>query len=146
MFKKILVALDGSKTANLALKEAIALAGDAGSSVRGVYVVDAYHVTPEVEFITAKEVVDSMRSEGSAILAKAKKKLDAAGVKADIKILETSPSGERIADAIAKEAKSWSANVIVVGTHGRRGFSHFLLGSVAESIVRVATKPVLLVR
>lgn len=146
MFKKILVALDGSSTANLALKEAITLAKEGGSKVRGVFVVDAYHVAPEVEFITAQEVLDSMRSEAKVALAKAQKKLDAAGIKADTKILETNVSDGRIAEAIAREAKNWSANLIIVGTHGRRGFSHFLLGSVAESIVRVATKPVLLIR
>jgi len=146
MFKKILVALDGSDTANLALKEAITLAKEGNSKVRGVFVVDAYHVAPEVEFITVQEVVDSMRSEAKIILEKAQKKLDLADIKADTKILETDASEGRIAEAIAREAKNWSANLIVVGTHGRRGFSHFLLGSVAESIVRVATKPVLLIR
>jgi len=146
MFKKILVALDGSDTANLALKEAITIAKEGNSMVRGVFVVDAYHVTPEVEFITTQEVIDSMRSEAKVILEKSKKKLDLAGIKSDTKILETDASEGRIAEVIAREAKNWSANLIVVGTHGRRGFSHFLLGSVAESIIRVTTKPVLLIR
>ena len=146
MFKKILVALDGSSTANLALKEAITLAKEGGSKVRGVFVVDAYHVNSEVEFSTKQEVVDSMRSEAKIILAKTQKKLDSAGVRADTKLLETDSTNGRIAEVIAKEASSWSANLIIVGTHGRKGFSHFLLGSVAESIVRVATKPVLLIR
>jgi nucleotide-binding universal stress UspA family protein len=146
MFKKILVALDGSSTANLALKEAVTLAKEGGSKVRGVFVVDAYHVTPEVEFITVQEVIDSMRSEAASILAKAQKKFDVVGIKADTKVLETDATDGRIAEAIAREAKDWSANLIIVGTHGRRGLSHLLLGSVAESIVRVATKPVLLIR
>jgi len=120
MFKKILVALDGSDTANLALKEAITLAKEGNSKVRGVFVVDAYHVAPEVEFITVQEVVDSMRSEAKIILEKAQKKLDLADIKADTKILETDASEGRIAEAIAREAKNWSANLIVVGTHGRR--------------------------
>lgn len=146
MFKQILVALDGSSTANLALDEAITLAKECGSTVRGVFVVDAYHVIPEVEFITVNEVLDSMRNEGHVILAEAQQKLDHAGVRSNTKILETAASNGRIAEVIANEANTWPADLIVVGTHGRRGFSHFFLGSVAESIVRIATKPVLLIR
>lgn len=147
MFRKILVAIDGSKTANLALKEAITLAKEfRGSHVLGVYVVDSYSVTPEVEFITVEQVVVSMREEGKEILKVAQKKMDTAGIKFDTKLLETTASYQRISEVIAKEAQKWSADLIVVGTHGRRGFSHLLLGSVAESIVRVATKPVLLIR
>ena len=80
MFKHILVALDGSTTASLALDEAIKVAKESGSTVRGIYVIDAYHVIPEVEFITVKEVVDSMRNEGDVILGEAQKKLDRAGL------------------------------------------------------------------
>ena len=146
MFKQILVALDGSETANLALDEAMTLAKEGGSIVRSIYVIDAYSFAPQLEFISLQEVATSIREEASGVLAKAKKKLDAAGVISETKIVETEVSGERIAQAIAKEANSWPADLIVVGTHGRRGFSHFLLGSVAESIVRVASKPVLLIR
>jgi nucleotide-binding universal stress UspA family protein len=147
MFKKILVAIDGSKTANLALKEAITLAKEnKGTFVEGVHVVDAYSVTPEVEFITVEQVRDSMREEGKQLLKLAKKKMDAAGIKSEVKLLETNGKIQRLAEVISKEAQKLSADLIVVGTHGRRGFSHFLLGSVAESIVRIATKPVLLIR
>ena len=132
MFKKILVALDGSFTANLALNEAITLAKEGASKVRGVFVVDAYHVTPEVEFVAVQEVLDSMRSEARIILAKAQKKLVAPGINSDTKIFETDVADGRIAEAIAREAKEWLANLIIVGTHGRRGFSRFLLGSCCE--------------
>lgn len=146
MYKKILVALDGSETSNLALKEAIQLAKENNSKIRGVYVVDANHVTPELEFVTFKEMISSMRDEARSVLAAAQKKMNAAGVSGDTKICETDQSAGRIAEAIAKEAKNWPANLIIVGTHGRRGFSRFLLGSVAELLVRVATKPVMLIR
>ena len=53
---------------------------------------------------------------------------------------------DRIGDEIAREATKWRADVIVVGTHGRRGLSHLLLGSVAETIIRIAPKPILLIR
>ena len=114
--------------------------------MRGISVVDSYHVAPEVEFITAEEMINSLQNEAKVILAKAQKKFDSSNIKADTKLLETNVLNTRIAEVIAKEAKNWPADLIIVGTHGRKGFSHFFLGSVAESIVRVATKPVLLIR
>ena len=54
--------------------------------------------------------------------------------------------GFPIADLIVEYAQRWKADVIVLGTHGRRGFSHLLMGSDAESVVRSSTIPVLLVR
>ena len=53
---------------------------------------------------------------------------------------------ERIPEAIADDAEAWSADLIVNGTHGRRGLSRLFLGSIAEGVIRVATKPVLLIR
>lgn len=146
MFKRILIALDGSDTSNLALKHAISLAKEDGSIVKGIHVIDSYHVFPEVELISVEEVLESMRGEGEKVIADAKKKMDQAGISNELSILETRASGERIAEVLVREAKDWPADLIVVGTHGRRGFSHFLLGSVAESIVHIATKPVLLIR
>ena len=87
-----------------------------------------------------------MRKEGKEILMAAQKKMDSAGIQSETKLIKITQTSQRISDVIAKEAQKWPADLIVVGTHGRRGFSHFLLGSVAESIVRVATKPVLLIR
>jgi nucleotide-binding universal stress UspA family protein len=52
----------------------------------------------------------------------------------------------QIADVILNEARKWRADLLVMGTHGRRGFSHLLLGSTAEGVVRASAKPVLLVR
>ena len=74
--------------------------------------------------------------------ARAKK----AGVGAESRLVEVEKYGERVVDAIVDEAKRWRADLIVIGTHGRRGVSHLLLGSVAEGVVRLAPAPVLLVR
>ena len=146
MYKNILVPIDGSATSNLALKEAITLAQENSSIVKVIYVLDPFSITPDIEYFTMQDIVQSMRAEGAVILEKARKKLLAAGIHFDVKMVEVNTSGERIPEAIAREAKRWPANLIVVGTHGRKGFSHFLLGSVAESIIRIATKPVLLIR
>ena len=52
----------------------------------------------------------------------------------------------RIAEQLIKEANDWGADLIIIGTHERRGFNHLLMGSVAESVIRIAQSPVLLVR
>ena len=62
---------------------------------------------------------------------------------AEIKLLET--QGERIASIIATEAKNNLADLIIIGTHGRSGFSRMLMGSIAEGVVRTAHIPILLI-
>ena len=69
-----------------------------------------------------------------------------AGVDVDSKLIAIELYGERIYDVIEEQANQWPADLIVIGTHGRRGVRHLMLGSVAEGLIRVATKPVLLIR
>ena len=68
----------------------------------------------------------------------------AAGVPADAKLLDT--AGGRLGEVVAEEARQWEADLVVVGTHGRRGVSRVLLGSGAEQVLRLAPVPVLAVR
>jgi nucleotide-binding universal stress UspA family protein len=65
-------------------------------------------------------------------------------VEADTLLVDA--AGRRIATAIVEEAARWGAELIVMGTHGRHGFEHLILGSVAEGVVRRAVTPVLLIR
>ena len=67
-------------------------------------------------------------------------------IKFEAKLIELISSQGRIAEVIAEEAANWSADLLVLGTHGRRGFSRLFIGSVAENTVRIATTPVLLIR
>lgn len=67
-------------------------------------------------------------------------------LQAEARLLEVSLVGDRVADVMARFAKRWKADLIVIGTHGRRGISHLFPGSVAESVLRSAPTPVLLVR
>jgi nucleotide-binding universal stress UspA family protein len=87
-----------------------------------------------------------VRESGEVILNHAMATARKAGVQAETSLLELQQVTERTADAIAREAEAWGADVIVIGTHGRRGISHLFLGSVAESITRIAPVPVLLIR
>ncbi len=147
MYKHMLVPIDGSDTSNLALDEAIRLATELKSGLRLVYVVDvvaAYAMTeaalPLVEFEKMS------RDWGEKLLAACADKARAAGVPCDTKCLVIDTLGDRVYDRIEEEAKSWPADLIVIGTHGRRGVNRLVLGSVAEGVTRIATVPVLSIR
>jgi len=147
MYRQILVAVDGSATAELALREAIALTKDQVATLRLVHVIDLGPAYVNVETIFQLDDYErALRESGRLVLDKALAGAQSAGVQAESRLLEIVTINERVADAIAAEAQRWPADLIVIGTHGRRGFRHLMLGSVAEGLVRVARQPVLLVR
>ena len=146
MFKRILVAVDGSPTSEAALREVVKLAATLGAQLRIVHVVDNVNINLGLEFPNPAEVWDAMTQAGQAILRKAATTAGAGGVTAETGLLEIDSLGQRIPETIAADADAWPADLIVIGTHGRRGLSHMLLGSIAEGVTRVATKPVLLIR
>lgn len=145
MFKRILMAVDGSHAAELALQEAVKLAKELRAQLRVVHVVDEVSLNwPEGGDL--EEVQETFRKFSRKILEKADAGMRKAGMTAETKMLEIETFGHRVADMIAAEAEAWPADLIVIGTHGRRGMNRLLLGSVAEGVARVATKPVLLIR
>ena len=146
MYKHILVAVDGSHTSQLALRQAVSLAKMLGARMRIVHAVDEVTLNWDGEYANPAEIWEAMAKTGRDILSKAAAVAAQSGIEVDTRLIEIDTLGHRISQAIAEEAKAWPADLIVVGTHGRRGLSHVLLGSVAEGIVRVATKPVLLIR
>jgi nucleotide-binding universal stress UspA family protein len=146
MFGRILVSIDGSETSNLALKEALTLAKEQQASLRLVHVVD---LTLAYTDLAAPYVLDyqkTLQAAGEKILADGAAMARAAGIPCDTRAVIVDRVGRHIADAIADEAKQWQADLIVIGTHGRRGVRRMLLGSVAEGVARIASQPVLLIR
>ena len=142
MYKRILVPVDGSPTSIRGLDEAIGLAKLGGGSVRLVHVLDRV-VFPGGETYTV-DVFGLLREAGERILQKMKAHAAAAGIDASTFLSEVLPG--RVCDVVVEQAKEFGADLIVLGTHGRRGVSRLLVGSDAEQIVRVAPVPVLLVR
>lgn len=145
MYSKILVPVDGSPTSECGLREALKLAAGSQTSLLLLYVVDQYPML--VDFAAAasyQEVQDDLRKYGQEVLAKAVEDAKAAGVVADS--LEREVVGGQVADVIVEEATKARCDLIVMGTHGRRGLSRLTLGSDAELVVRHAPVPVLLVR
>jgi nucleotide-binding universal stress UspA family protein len=147
MYKQILVPVDGSDTSNLALKEAIKLAKEQQAALRLIHVVDetTVYMMAETPYPIA-DYLKMMREAGQKVLSTCAMTAQEAGIKVDTKLVVIESLTRRICDAINEEAKRWSADLVVIGTHGRRGFNHLLLGSVAEGVIRLATKPVLIYR
>jgi nucleotide-binding universal stress UspA family protein len=154
MYKRILVAIDGSVTSDLALREAIGLAKNQNATLRLVHVVD---VTPPVYTTTEAasavalhfplaEYQEALQEAGEELLRTRATTARDAGVNVDTKLITVGMRGERIYEAIEEQSKQWPADLIVVGTEGRRGFQRLMIGSVAEGLVRISTKPVLLIR
>lgn len=146
MFKHILVAIDGSDTAEQALLEAIDLAKERQAQLRIVHVVDSVNLNLSTEFPQSSEISDALTKNGREILRKAEAVARGAGIAVETRLIEIDTLGHRIPEMIAADADAWPADLIVICTHGRSGLSHLFLGSVAEGVVRVATKPVLLIR
>jgi nucleotide-binding universal stress UspA family protein len=142
MYKRILVPVDGSPTSVRGLDEAIALAKLGGGRLHLVHVLDRVVLSAGETYTV--DVFGMLREAGERILEQAKARAAAAGLEASAFISEPMPG--RVCDVVAAQAQACGADLIVVGTHGRRGMSRLLVGSDAEQIVRVAPIPVLLVR
>lgn len=146
MYKRILVPVDGSETSNKALVTALQLAKDAGGRVRLIHIVEelAYLSGYEQFGGYSDDLFKVMRETGTKVLDDGLAIAQAAGVEADKMLFDD--FGGRLAEVVADAAKQWNADLIVVGTHGRRGVGRVLLGSGAEQIIRLAPVPILMVR
>ncbi len=145
MFKRILVPVDGSTTSNLGIGAAIRLAKDQKARIRLIHIVDELVLmsTPEAGVVLG-EAIDMLRQSGKAILEKAVSRVRRGGLVAESLMVES--IGGRAADLIVRDAKKWKADIIVIGTHGRRGIKRMVMGSDAEEVVRSTSIPVMLVR
>lgn len=146
MYKRILVAVDGSPTSARGLDEAIQLGRLLGSRLMLAHVIDEmiFATGFETGATYMKDVLPQLRRNGNEVLDTARKRVDDAGLAAETRLLECFAT--RTSDVLLSEAKAWGADLIVLGTHGRRGFGRLMLGSDAEEIARGAQVPVLLVR
>lgn len=145
MYRKVLVAIDGSPTSDAALAQAGKLAAG-GGELRVVHVVDEVTLNWDGHYSRPGETWEGAAREGDRILRSAEARLVADGRRCETRLLEMDRLHRRVPEMIAQEAKAWGADIIVIGAHGRRGPHHALLGSVAEGVARLAEAPVLLVR
>jgi len=146
MFKRILVPVDGSRTSGLGLDHAIRLAKDQDAALCILHVIDIRIMTQSLGMgaVGGERMFNALRASGKQILARAEAQAGKRLVPAKAILIENSVRG--VADVIVAQAKKWRADLIVIGTHGRRGLSRMVMGSDAEGVVRYAPAPVLLVR
>ena len=145
-YSKIAVAVDGSSTSDLALQEAIRVASGGGGSVLALYVVDNGVMLFDAGFYDPTQIERAYVDSGKKALEAAGRVLGAAGVTFESKLVTDPAVIGDIAGSINAAAGEWGADLLVIGTHGRRGVRRLVLGSVAEAVIRQSTTPVLLVR
>ena len=145
-FRHILVPVDGSPTSDKALDEAIRLAVFSGAKITLLHVIDVLsHITDfETGVDYVQQHVPRMRAAGENLLAKEGEKVLAHGLQLECVLIAEGPG--RICEYVAEHARSSQADLIVLGSHGRRGVGRLLLGSDAEQIIRHAPVPGLVVR
>lgn len=146
MYSKILLAVDGSEISQHAMQHAIELARSLSATLRMIHVLDMswLPIGPEVAIDTGA-LSAARRDVGEKIIAAARDSAQQAGFEAEAALVETETPIQHVAEVVVREAARWGADLLVLGTHGRRGVQHFMLGSVAEKVVRLSTGPVLLV-
>jgi nucleotide-binding universal stress UspA family protein len=142
MYKRILVPVDGSDTSNKALSAALRMAHDVGGRVRLIHVMD--ELINMSGYDPSGEVLKIWHAQAAGVLQDAMAAAQAAEVPAERQLIEV--PGERLGDVVAKAARDWRADLVVLGTHGRRGLGRLLLGSGAEQIIRLSPVPVLVIR
>jgi len=146
MYQRILVPVDGSETSQRGLQEAIALARLTGGQLRLLHVVDELSAAMGMsgQGMVSADMFQLLREGGEQVLAAGLAEAQAQSVSADTLLIEGF-SG-RLCDHVLTQAQHWDAQVIVLGSHGRRGVGRLVLGSDAEQIIRTAQVPVLVVR
>lgn len=138
MYDDILLPFDGSDGAEAVLGHAAAIAHWADATVHVLFVADTNRIS--VSTVGAR-AVDGLVRQGEAVVAAAAETLDTHGVAHDTEVVQGPP-----AQTVVDDAERSGHDLIVTPTHGRQGLSRFLVGSVAEKVVRLASVPVLTAR
>ena len=145
MYHRILVPLDGSPTADAGLRHAIDLASAVKAKLVLLHVMDDFALMVEMSSVTSYETMrDALRKYGQHALDRAQQAAADAGVMCETFVREVAQA--RVSEVINDQAVKHRCDLVVMGTHGRRGFSRLTMGSNAEAVMRTSTVPVLMVR
>jgi nucleotide-binding universal stress UspA family protein len=147
MYKRIMVSIDGSNTSTRASRGD----PDREASASGSNPVAAHRRHDQLRppgriRITAVLYQRAVYAYGQELLEQAQKEAEGEGLHVETRLVELKRASDHIAQVIVDEAKGMSAELLIMGTHGRRGLNHLLLGSVAEGVIRLTSCPVLLIR
>ncbi|MFP6560342.1 universal stress protein [Paraburkholderia sp. B3] len=144
MYKRILVAVDGSDTSRRAFEAALELAKAMDATLQPYYVIENTPMYFDAPGYDPSILRNQMIAQGNELAAQLTSTMRERGVNGDMLTGEAS-SLDDVPTLVLNAAKTAGADLIVMGTHGRRGFQRLILGSVAERCVRQSTLPVLLI-
>lgn len=144
MYKRILVAVDGSNTSRRAFEAALNLASSMGAVLRPFYVVENTPVYFEAPGYDPSILRTRMIEQGKELGTEFATAMRERGVSGETASAEAT-SLDDVSTVVLKAAADFNADLLVMGTHGRRGVQRLFLGSVAERCVRQAALPVLLI-
>jgi nucleotide-binding universal stress UspA family protein len=144
MYTRILVAVDGSNTSRRAFDGALDLASKLGATLRAFYAVENTPMYFDAPGYDPSILRNRLVEQGKELTAELSAAMREHGVSGDIAVGEAS-SFDDVPTLVLRAAADFNADLIVMGTHGRRGMQRLILGSVAERCVRQSTLPVLLI-
>lgn len=140
-YRNIVIATDGSENSQRAISYGIEIAKLSGATVHALYVVDTVSFSSIPMDAGWESMYDTLKNEGEKAISEVKERGKVSGVEVREVLLEGHPSNE-----IIDFAEKNNVDLIVVGTLGKTGLDRFLMGSVAEKVVRGSKVPVLVVR
>lgn len=144
MYKRILVAIDDSYSGQILIQETVKLAQNQQTKIKIIHIADesftnwGWAITDEIRI--------SIIKRGEDLIKEMQKIVKDHGLECEIELIELYAPQQRVADLIIDAVNSWQADLLLIGTHGRSGFNHLFLGSVAEKVIRIAPVPTLLIR
>lgn len=146
MYERILLAVDGGASSDLAISQAVLVAKAMNAEVKAIFVVDDSELFFEGSYINPDDILRDLFSVGQQTLSRVAARLQDAGVRCTTAVIERPVSPGQISSTIVSQADMWPADLIVMGTHGRRGVRRIIMGSVSEGVIAKTNRPVLLVR
>jgi nucleotide-binding universal stress UspA family protein len=148
MYRHIIAAVDGSHNADKALRHAAGLAAHCGARLTLVHIANLHDLAEEeVGLLGTHALHERARHHGLDILERARQGLVKQGLPGgEGHVGESWEGGKAMARVLLDYGTSHGADLIVLGTHGRGGLSHLLLGSFAENVLHQARCPLLVVR
>jgi nucleotide-binding universal stress UspA family protein len=142
---KILLAIDDSKFSQAAIKAVMTQARPKETEVRVLHVIEPLPLYPDGQAwgygSEASQILEGQREEAEGLVARASQALRDAGFSVTTAIEQGNPKV-----VIIDSATQWSPDLIIVGSHGRKGLDRFLMGSVSEAVARHARCSVQIVR
>lgn len=147
MYRRIVIATDGSEISRRAAQHGLALAKALGASVTALFTIDtrtvpgAHPIVPESMAPYYFSLIEELRKVGGGAVQEVVDEGRKLGLDVATAVVEGTPAA-----AVLEEAKRMGADLVVMGTHGRSGFGALLLGSTAQAVVHGSSVPVLLVR